>query len=91
MYIIMDESSKNKDYIAEAINTVTFQKVFVRPFQGNRDKYEVCITVPYLRDPGLNTIRVAFCDSKKKALSHFNGIVRNSSNEVGYYDCNEIG
>ena len=83
MYIIKDETSKHSDYIAEAINTVTFQTVFIKAWTGT-DKYEVCITIPYLKEPGLNTIRVAFCDSKKKAFSHFNEIVKNKD---GYYDC----
>ena len=69
MYIIKDETSKDSDYIAEAINTVTFQKIFIKAWQGT-GKYEVCITVPYLRDPGLNTVRVAFCDTEKKAFNH---------------------
>ena len=86
MYIIKDESSKDSNCIAEAINTVTFQKVFIRNW-NETDKYEVLITVPYLREPGLNSVRVAFCDTEKQARSHFNAIVKNKD---GYYDCNRI-
>ena len=87
MYIVKDESSKDSSYIAEAINTVTFQKVFIKAWPAGTDKYEVCITVPYLKEPGLNTVRVAFCDSKKKAFSHFYAIVKSKD---GYYDCRKI-
>ena len=65
MYIIKDESSKDSSYIAEAINTVTFQKVFINAWSGT-DKYEVCITIP--RESGLNIVRVAFCDTQKEAF-----------------------
>lgn len=83
MYIIKDKHSTDSAYIAEAINTVTFQKIFIKAWPGT-DKYEVCITVPYLREPGLNTVRVAFCDSQKQAFNHFHTIIKNKD---GYYDC----